>query len=152
MKPSVFGLQPKYLKSCLLLFTCLLFAGHAFAAEQDVPKEEETEAAGEGIHRETDAEAAAEEQHERIFLVNEYRYEPGTAGDNADTGQALCGTRCNALSVDYRNYLGPPGWRIIRIAKNKEVTVDLNNPYLDGSCICVADEYIVRVNKLYMTK
>jgi hypothetical protein len=97
-------------------------------------------------------EPASVDNKEIIYIVNEYRYEPGNAGGNADIGQALCGTRCNALSADYQNYLKPPGWRIIRTASSKEVEVDLNNPFIDGHCICIADEYVVRVNELYMVK
>ena len=123
----------------LLLFTLLLLSRAAAGEEEAHPDA-------------TDTEGVAKDQPERIFIVNEYRYEPGAKSGDADLGQSLCGTRCNALSVDYQNYLGPPGWRITRIAHNKEIPVDLNNPYLDGTCICVADEYIVRVTELYKVR
>jgi|GEM_PF-1218307 len=83
---------------------------------------------------------------EHVFIVHEYRYEPGTTAGDPDTGQALCGTRCNALSVDYRNFIDPGGWRFIKIASDREVTLDLGNPFFGGQCVCTADEYIVRLN------
>ncbi|MCK9296802.1 MAG: hypothetical protein M0P70_17190 [Desulfobulbaceae bacterium] len=88
----------------------------------------------------------------KVYIVNEYRYEPGPSGAHADIGQSLCGTRCNALSVDYLNYVEPGGWRLIKISGNQQLLVDLNNPSLDGKCICIADEYRVKVNDLYMSK
>lgn len=95
---------------------------------------------------------AAEEPPEKIFIVNGYNYLPGISGRDLDLGHALCGTRCNALAADYRNYIEPRGWRIIKVASDKEMPVDLNNPFMDGSCICVVDEYVVKVNELYMSK
>jgi len=95
---------------------------------------------------------AAQDEMVTVFIVNEYRYEPGASGGDPDIGQSLCGTRCNALSVDYLNYVTPGGWRMIKIAGNRELVVELNNPFLDGKCICVADEYQVKVNDLYMSK
>jgi hypothetical protein len=127
----------------LLLLACLFFSLDISVADE-VPAAEDTVP--------TNDTPATDNNKEIIYIVNEYRYEPGESGGDHDIGQALCGTRCNALSVDYLNYLKPPGWRIIRTASNKEVTVDLDNPFLDGRCICVADEYVVKVNKLYMTK
>ena len=130
-------MQEKTISIGLLLFILFLLSP-AWAGEK------EATAANTG--------APEGKQHENIFLVNAYRYEPGDSGGNVDIGQSLCGTRCNALSADYENYLRPPGWRIIRIAKDKEVTVDLDNPFIGGHCICIADEYIVKVNELYMSK
>jgi hypothetical protein len=83
---------------------------------------------------------------ERVFIVNDYRYDPGNSGGDPDTGHALCGTRCNALSVDYRNFIEPGGWRFIKVASNREVALDLGNPFFDGKCLCIADEYVVRIN------
>ena len=90
---------------------------------------------------------AAAAGEERIFIVKDYRYLPGKTGD-ATNGQSLCGTRCNALSTDYLNYTEPGGWRLIKVADDREVLLDLNNPFMDGQCVCVADEYEVRLDEL----
>ena len=100
----------------------------------------------------SDSAEAVKAPPEKIYIVNDYRYEPGSSSQDDDLGHALCGTRCNALATDYRNFIEPPGWRIIRIAADKEMPVDLNNPFMDGHCICVVDEYVVKVNELYMSK
>lgn len=84
---------------------------------------------------------------ERVFIVKDYRFLPGKNGDEA-AGLSLCGTRCNALSVDYLNYTEPGGWRLIKVADDRELIVDLNNPFMDGRCLCLADEYEVRVDEL----
>ena len=84
---------------------------------------------------------------ERVFMVNSYRYQPGDSGGDPDTGHALCGNRCYALSVDYRNLLEPMGWRIIKVASDKEVTVDLENPFIGGQCVCIADEFVIQLNE-----
>jgi len=97
-------------------------------------------------------EKEANNQPEKIYILNAYRYEGEPSSKDADLGQSLCGTRCNALASDYRNYIEPPGWRIIRRAKDKEVTIPLHNPFIDGSCVCTVDEYEVKVNELYMSK
>jgi hypothetical protein len=131
----------------LLLLGCLLLAPAISAADDNAALDDTAKAAGKAK-----AGGAQGGEKEIIYIVNAYRYEPDSSGKDSDIGQALCGTRCNALSVDYQNYLKPPGWRIIRTASNKEVAVDLNNPFIDGRCICIADEYIVRVNELYMVK
>ena len=80
---------------------------------------------------------------ERVFIVHEYRYEPGGTTENREIGLSLCGTRCNALSDRFANYIKTGGWRLIRTEHNKELAVDLDNPFLDGQCICVGDEYEV---------
>ncbi|MBU0480058.1 MAG: hypothetical protein KKG47_03035 [Proteobacteria bacterium] len=104
------------------------------------------------ISAEATADApAGQDETEKVFIVSGYRYEPGGDVKQTDVGQSLCGTRCNALSVDYLNYTEPGGWRMIKVADKRELTVDLNNPFLAGECICVADEYIVKVNELYLS-
>jgi len=79
---------------------------------------------------------------EKAFMVREYRYEPpeGEEG-NRDIGQSLCGTRCNALSDIFGSYLKPRNWRLVKIAGDVEQSVELDNPFLKGKCICVGDEY-----------
>ena len=94
---------------------------------------------------------AVQKQPENVFIVSEYRFEPAGEGKNSDVGQSLCGTRCNSMSVDYLNYTEPGGWRLIKVADNREVRVDLKNPFLAGTCVCVVDEYEVKVNELYMS-
>jgi hypothetical protein len=89
---------------------------------------------------------------ERVFVVKDYRYEPGTAGEDLDLGQSLCGTRCNALSIDYLNITMPGGWRMTRVASDRNLTVPLDNPFMEGMCICVVDEYLVKVHDLYLSK
>jgi len=89
---------------------------------------------------------------EYISIVNSYKYEPGAGKGNSNNGQAVCGTRCNALSADYRNYLEPKGWRLKKIASNQALVVDLNIPSLKGKCTCYADKYEVIINDLYMAK
>ena len=92
------------------------------------------------------AEEGSALQGEKVYIVNDYRYDPVGSGGDPDTGHALCGTRCNAISVDYRNYIDPGGWRFIRVAENREVPLELNNPFIGGRCVCLADEYLVVVN------
>ncbi len=93
----------------------------------------------------------AAEQPEReltIFLVTGYAYQPGPSGENPSLGRSLCVTRCNAFSSDYQNYTEAGGWRIIKLASDEKITVALNNPFLDGSCLCTADRYQIKVNEL----
>ncbi|MEW6521544.1 MAG: hypothetical protein AB1461_19270 [Thermodesulfobacteriota bacterium] len=119
-------------KNWLFFLMVSIFAPHCAAAAEDA--------------------SAAQDEMVKVYIVNEYRYEPGPSGENADIGQSLCGTRCNALSVDYLNYVTPGGWRLIKVGGNQQLLISLNNPFLDGKCICVADEYLVKVNDLYMSK
>lgn len=94
--------------------------------------------------------ASAEEPRERFYIVNDYRYTAPDGGseDALVLGQSLCGSRCNALSSDYRNYTESGAWRMIRIAKDKEVSIDFGNLKVPGTCICVADEFIVVADEL----
>jgi len=89
---------------------------------------------------------------QQSWIVNDYRYEPGSDKDDANLGLSMCGTRCNAMSLDYRTVIDPGGYRLIRVAENREIEVDLNNPYIGGRCICIADEYIVRLNEFNRPK
>jgi hypothetical protein len=90
----------------------------------------------------------ARPSEERVYIVKSYRYDPGSSAGNPETGQSLCGTRCNALSADYLNFTEPGGWRVIKVASDRELTVDLNNPFMSGRCICIADEYLVKIDDL----
>ena len=81
---------------------------------------------------------------ERVFLTYGYRYQPATEPPDeatADIGLALCGTRCNALSGIYESYLMSPGWRMVQVEGVNERVVDLDNPFLDGKCVCTGEEY-----------
>jgi len=83
---------------------------------------------------------------ERIFLTYGYRYIPGSQAVDeaaADIGLALCGTRCNALAADYQSYLMTMGWRLLKVEGVTERVVALNNPFLDGQCVCTGEEYQV---------
>lgn len=80
----------------------------------------------------------------KAFMVNDYRYEPPhEVTGNLDIGLSLCGTRCNALSENFASYIKPGGWRLIKVTSNVVVTVELNNPFLAGQCVCVGDEYLI---------
>lgn len=97
-------------------------------------------------------EAPTPEEH--VFVLKDYKYvaEPDESGDDQLTGLVLCKTRCYALSVDYLTYTSPGGWYMQKVAATREMTVDLNHPFKEGQCLCVVDEYIVKVNDLYMVK
>lgn len=82
---------------------------------------------------------------EKIYVVTDYRYVPGAPGESAEIGHSLCGTRCNALSTNYLNIIEPGGWRLIRVATGQELSIEPQNPFMTGSCICIADEYAVKV-------
>ncbi|WP_281184324.1 hypothetical protein [Trichlorobacter lovleyi] len=90
--------------------------------------------------------AAAEDV--TIYIVSDYRYLPGKAKGDPVMGQSLCGTRCNALSTNYLNIVEPGGWRLIKVAGGRVLTVPLNNPFMGGDCVCVVDEYVVKVDRL----
>ena len=83
---------------------------------------------------------------ERVYIVNDYRYAPGATGENPEQGHAVCAVRCNALSVDYRNYIEPGGWRFIKVASDRELTIEPGNPFILGHCVCTVDEYVVQLN------
>lgn len=85
---------------------------------------------------------------DRIYIVTDYRYVAEGQKEASDIGQSLCGTRCNTLSADYLNYLEPGGWRLIKVTSNKELNIDLSNPFKTGKCICTADEYIAIIDNL----
>jgi len=89
--------------------------------------------------------AAAEETGQKVYLVKDYRYEPGGSTGDPEVGQSLCGTRCNALSSDYLNFIEPGGWRMVKVASDSEVVLDLGNPFMQGECVCLADEYLVKL-------
>jgi hypothetical protein len=85
---------------------------------------------------------------ERFFIVKNYRFSGATDQNAQDVGQSLCSVRCNALSLDYLNVTEPGGWRLIKVAVDRELTVPLRNPFMEGQCICIADEYILKLDEL----
>jgi len=94
-----------------------------------------------------ETEAPLRPGEQQAWVVNDYRYVPGSEKDDENTGLSLCSTRCNAMTLDYRTVVDPGGYRLIRVAENRELKVELNNPYIGGHCICVADEYKVLINE-----
>lgn len=89
--------------------------------------------------------AAGQEQEKKVFMVRDYRYEPpeGWTG-NQDIALSLCGTRCNAISGDFASYLKPGGWRMLRVASDVVLKIDISNPFLAGQCVCLGDEYKIQ--------
>jgi len=98
------------------------------------------------------ASAHPKGQEEMVYVSKGYRYEAADHEKNSDAGLFLCGTRCNALSVDYLNITTPGGWRMLRTQKDHEVNIKLDAFGLNGTCTCVVDEYKVIVNNIYMSK
>lgn len=91
------------------------------------------------------AAVSAAHAAETIYLINDYRYASASAADDRDIGHSLCGTRCNALATNFSNIMEPGGWSLVRVSSNKEITVELNSPFLGGQCICLVDEYSVKI-------
>ena len=89
---------------------------------------------------------------ETAYIVNDYRYDPAGSGGDADTGHALCGTRCNALSFDYADYLMADPREVKRVTAGRELTIPLGNPFMQGNCICTVDEYIIKPNTRHQPK
>ena len=85
---------------------------------------------------------------EHLYIVKQHRYVAGGPSDDRDMGHSLCGTRCSGLSVDYLNYTEPGGWRLIKVAADQELKVPLSNPFMGGDCICIADEYMLKIDDL----
>lgn len=90
----------------------------------------------------------AAEAEVQLYIVSDYRYEVVPGKGDPVIGQSLCGTRCNALSTNYLNIVEPGAWRLIKIATGYELSLPLNNPFMGGRCICVVDEYMVKVDTL----
>lgn len=124
----------------LLTILLLLLAGTAFAVEPQPQQADQQE------------QATAGHGEEHVFLTKGYRYEPAGPNEDKDLGLFLCGTRCNALSIDYLNITSPGGWRMIRAAKDQEKVISLEAMGLEGTCTCTGDDYLVKINDLYMSK
>jgi len=88
--------------------------------------------------------AAVEMGH--VFFASGYRYAPAAQEVDpakAEIGMALCGTRCNALSGDYWSYMETMTWRLTKVEGVTERVVELNNPFLNGRCVCTGEEFRV---------
>ncbi len=95
--------------------------------------------------------AQATESPERVvtaFLVTAYDYDPGASGGDIEMGRSICATQCNAFSTDYLNYSEAGGWRIIKMASQEQLRLEIKNPFMDGDCLCTADRYEIRINEL----
>ena len=78
-----------------------------------------------------------------IFVTEKYAFDYQSNPEAPKIAQALCGTRCNALSGNYDSYKVPGGWRLIQIGMNVEKIVDLDSPFVHGKCICTGELYQV---------
>lgn len=87
-----------------------------------------------------------------IYLINDYRYEPGNSGGDPSLGHALCGIRCNALGSDYLNYAMDTGMRLTRVEADATLKVDLKNPFMGGDCVCIVDKFLTQENDLLLSK
>jgi len=82
-------------------------------------------------------------EQETIFVTEEYSFDYQSNPQAPEIAQALCGTRCNALSGNYDSYQSPGGWRMIQIGRDVKKVIDLDNPFIPGKCICIGDLYKV---------
>lgn len=119
----------------LLLVLAVLPAAMAGAAEN-----QPAEGAGD---KTATAEAEASKTPDTIFYTDEYYFDRSSNPDAPEIAQSLCGTRCNALSGSYDSYLSPGGWRLIQVGRPVKKVVDLDNPFLQGKCVCVGRVYRV---------
>lgn len=79
----------------------------------------------------------------RIFVVSEYAYDYEHHPQASPQAQALCGSRCNAISDNLKSYLTPMGWRLIKVPGVQSRVITLDGPEVTGQCICRGDEYLV---------
>jgi hypothetical protein len=79
----------------------------------------------------------------RIFIVYEYSYDYEHNPDASPKAQAICGSRCNAMSDNLKSYTTPMGWRLIKVQGVQSRTITLDGPDVRGECICRGDEYLV---------
>lgn len=79
----------------------------------------------------------------RIFVVNEYSYDYEHNPEATPQAQAICGSRCNAMSANLQSYLTPMGWRLIKVPGVQSRVIDLDGPGIKGQCLCRGDEYLV---------
>ena len=89
-------------------------------------------------------------ERKNLYVLKNYSFLPAGKTAHEGLGASLCGTRCSSLAMDYLTFTTPPGYYLQKIADNKTITVDLDNPYLKGQCACEVDEYVLKINDLYM--
>ena len=78
-----------------------------------------------------------------VFFALEYAFDYASNPTAPDIVQSLCATRCNAISGNYKSYMMPGGWRLIKLESSKKLIVDIDNPFVKGNCICTGDVYSV---------
>lgn len=79
----------------------------------------------------------------RIFIVNDYSYDYEHNPEASPHAQAICGSRCNAMSDNLKSYLTPMGWRLIKVSGVQTRVINLDGPEIKGQCLCRGDEYLV---------
>lgn len=80
------------------------------------------------------------------YIVLDYRYDSLGSNGSPETGHTLCATRCNSLSFDYADYIMADAREIKKIAAGRELEITLENPFLQGRCFCLVDEYVITPN------
>ncbi len=85
----------------------------------------------------------AHAEPKKVFVVTSYAYDFKSHPNAPQIAQSLCGTRCNALSVDQESYMSPGGWRMVKVKSGQKKVIDISNPFISGKCICVGDDYLV---------
>ncbi|MCP3177502.1 hypothetical protein MJO47_10355 [Desulfuromonas sp. KJ2020] len=124
----------------------LMFSGPAWSQDHGAS------AATKGSGTESAKTIKTEAGEELVFVTKGYRYEPADTTEDEDLGHFLCGIRCNALSVDYLNITSPGGWRMLPVAQDTEVVIPLDKMGVYGTCTCEGDEFLVKINNIYMSK
>ncbi len=79
----------------------------------------------------------------RIFIAYEFSYDYEHNPDATPKAQAICGSRCNAMSDNLKSYMTPMGWRLIKVPGVQSRVIELDDPEIKGQCICRGDEYLV---------
>lgn len=93
-----------------------------------------------------DTTLKTEAGEQKVWVINDYRYETNSDQDDPAIGHSICSNTCNAMSFDFRNVLMPGGWRYIRFKQDQELVIAHNNPFIGGHCICTADEYLIKID------
>ena len=79
----------------------------------------------------------------RIFIAYDYAYDYEHNPDASPQAQAICGSRCNAMSDNLKSYLTPMDWQLIKLPGIHTRVINLDEPEVKGKCICSGDEYLV---------
>jgi hypothetical protein len=78
----------------------------------------------------------------KIFITDKYSYDYEHNPGASQQAQAICGSRCNAMSDNLNSYLSPMDWRLIKIPGIHTRVINLTEPEVKGQCICRGDEYL----------